>query len=338
MYGYIYRTINTKNGKKYVGQHKAEKFDENYKGSGKILKQAFKKYGFNNFKVELLQECETADDLDKAEEFWIAKYNAAKSEEYYNILKGGNKNSYIVTQETKDKISKATKGFVYVKKGKTTRRISKEEIDSYLQQGWQRGFYKRTSERRAISERVKKAFENPEVRYKCGTGTRGKVWIYKENERKIINPSELDSYLQQGWRRGVLLSEECKKKLEEAHKGKSMKEESKQKMIDGLHEYWNEDRRVQRKLKMSKLAKETDFKEKISKSTKEALSRKDIKQKMKEKAAKRWSNIEERKIQSERVKQTRWYTNGITPKKINLKDVDKYLNLGYKPGRQLWLS
>ena len=37
-----------------------------------------------------------------------------------------------------------------------------------------------------------------------------------------------------------------------------MKEESKQKMIDGLHEYWNEDRRVQRKLKMSKLQRQQE--------------------------------------------------------------------------------
>lgn len=109
-------------------------------------------------------------------------------------------------------------------------------------------------------------------------------------------------------------------------------------MIDSLRNIWSKDKRLEHSLKMSSIAKETDFKEKISNSTKEALSRKDIKQKMKEKATKRWSNIEERKIQSERVKQTRWYTNGITPKKINLKDVDKYLNLGYKPGRQLWLS
>ena len=96
-------------------------------------------------------------------------------------------------------------------------------------------------------------------------------------------------------------------------------------MIDSLRNIWSKDKRLEHSLKMSSIAKETDFKEKISKSTKEALSRKDIKQKMSNSAR-------------ERVKQTRWYTNGITPKKINLKDVDKYLNLGHKPGRQLWLS
>ncbi len=48
MYGYIYLTTNLINKKKYVGQHKSSKFDERYKGSGKLIKKAFKKYGKEN--------------------------------------------------------------------------------------------------------------------------------------------------------------------------------------------------------------------------------------------------------------------------------------------------
>ena len=45
MYGYVYETINLVNNKKYIGKRVKSKFDINYKGSGKILKQAFEKYG-----------------------------------------------------------------------------------------------------------------------------------------------------------------------------------------------------------------------------------------------------------------------------------------------------
>ena len=46
MFGYIYMTINTVNGKKYIGQHKSSEFEGNkYLDSGKILKQAIEKYG-----------------------------------------------------------------------------------------------------------------------------------------------------------------------------------------------------------------------------------------------------------------------------------------------------
>lgn len=45
MYGYVYKTTNIINGKMYIGQHKSEKFDESYKGSGVILTKALEKYG-----------------------------------------------------------------------------------------------------------------------------------------------------------------------------------------------------------------------------------------------------------------------------------------------------
>lgn len=46
MYGYIYKTTNLLNGKIYVGQHKAEKFEpDKYLGSGTIFLEALQKYG-----------------------------------------------------------------------------------------------------------------------------------------------------------------------------------------------------------------------------------------------------------------------------------------------------
>lgn len=59
MIGYVYLTTNLINGRKYIGMHKKTYFDENYKGSGKILRQAFDKYGWENFKCEVLEWCET---------------------------------------------------------------------------------------------------------------------------------------------------------------------------------------------------------------------------------------------------------------------------------------
>ena len=89
MYGYIYLTTNLINNRKYIGKHKSSHFDESYKGSGKILKQAFEKYGWENFKVELLEECNNEDDLNQSEIKWIAKFDATHSKEFYNIAYGG---------------------------------------------------------------------------------------------------------------------------------------------------------------------------------------------------------------------------------------------------------
>ena len=46
MFGYIYITTNLITNRKYIGQHRSKTFDFiNYKGSGKILRKAFKKEG-----------------------------------------------------------------------------------------------------------------------------------------------------------------------------------------------------------------------------------------------------------------------------------------------------
>ena len=88
MYGFIYLTTNKINGKKYIGMCKNthQKF---YLGSGKILKEAIKKYGKENFERVILQECETFEELSLAEERWIKEYNAVEDENFYNLTSGG---------------------------------------------------------------------------------------------------------------------------------------------------------------------------------------------------------------------------------------------------------
>jgi len=89
MYGYIYETTNLINGKKYIGQHKASRFDENYYGSGKILKQALLKEGKEHFKIKIIEECNSQLELNEKEIYYIKKFNAVSNNNYYNIGAGG---------------------------------------------------------------------------------------------------------------------------------------------------------------------------------------------------------------------------------------------------------
>jgi group I intron endonuclease len=78
----IYKTTNLINGKSYVGQQSTD--IKTYLGSGKILEFAIKKYGVENFKKEIIEECLTREELNKREIYWIKKLNPD-----YNLHPGG---------------------------------------------------------------------------------------------------------------------------------------------------------------------------------------------------------------------------------------------------------
>lgn len=90
MYGYVYKTTNLINNKIYIGQHKANKFEPNkYKGSGFLLKEAFKKYGEENFKCELLEWCVDLENLNIKEKYYINLFQSQDPLKGYNLTEGG---------------------------------------------------------------------------------------------------------------------------------------------------------------------------------------------------------------------------------------------------------
>lgn len=109
----IYLTTNLVNGKMYVG--KDSKNRSWYLGSGKYLKKAIKKYGKDNFKKEILQECNTLDELNKAELDWISRLDCKKDPNYYNMIDTLTPNRFgtKLTDQHKSKISKSHIGIVH---------------------------------------------------------------------------------------------------------------------------------------------------------------------------------------------------------------------------------
>jgi group I intron endonuclease len=87
MFGYIYLTTNLVNGRQYIGQHKGD-FDPSYLGSGVILRQAVKKYGRENFTVEVIEWCDDWQTLNEAERRYISSMD-----NLYNIHPGGTPDS-----------------------------------------------------------------------------------------------------------------------------------------------------------------------------------------------------------------------------------------------------
>ena len=87
-YYYIYRTINLINSKTYIGQHITQNLDDGYMGSGQILKRAFKKYGKENFKKEVLMFATNETELNFMEK-GLVTVDFINDNSNYNLKEGG---------------------------------------------------------------------------------------------------------------------------------------------------------------------------------------------------------------------------------------------------------
>jgi len=70
----------------YIGSHKGNAYDQ-YRGSGARFKQVYDYYGLTKFERVILEFVVEADDMKKAEQRWINKFNAVKSKIFLNAKK-----------------------------------------------------------------------------------------------------------------------------------------------------------------------------------------------------------------------------------------------------------
>lgn len=104
----IYQIKNTINNKVYIGQTQRT-IEKRYpygrwwnNNTNKPLLRALKKYGANNFKILILERCDSLDSLNEREIYWIKYYK--KLNLCYNLSDGGKGPlGFIASQETKEK-------------------------------------------------------------------------------------------------------------------------------------------------------------------------------------------------------------------------------------------
>lgn len=151
----IYRTTNLINGKWYIGKDEGSR--DYYLGSGKALTNAVRKYGKHNFKKEILEVCETREQLIEREKHWIAVTNAQTDKMSYNIAaggEGGDWTSWVSSEEAKAIYKKRGYHGDYLSAAIEWRKnLSSEELDS---------FYKKQAQKRCKGWYVSKV-EQPEI-------------------------------------------------------------------------------------------------------------------------------------------------------------------------------
>ena len=147
-YHYVYMTTNLINNKKYIGKRtcKCDIQSDKYLGSGKILKQAIVKYGIENFKKEILEICQSKNECNEAEKYWIQYFNAVDDDNFYNIATGGDggdtysglsEEELLRIKKIKSEKNSGENNPLYgtVHSDETRRKISKKVVEHYQKTG-----------------------------------------------------------------------------------------------------------------------------------------------------------------------------------------------------------
>lgn len=223
MEGYIYLTTNKINGKKYIGKKTSNKFlGTRYLGSGRYLMNAIKSYGKENFRVEILEEVDKRELLTERELFWIDKLNAVEDEEFYNQIResspgrDGIPNSWNTrnlqslrakqrckTEEGKLNLIKAAKAanLVEGRSDKISKTLKEKYKSGEMKPYWSGKTMEKEIREKMSKSRVGHSFSE-KTKSKISQANKGRKAIHKDKVVKMIKPSELNFYLQTGWKLG----------------------------------------------------------------------------------------------------------------------------------------
>jgi group I intron endonuclease len=180
---FIYITTNLVNRKQYIGSHNGEK-DDGYLGSGRpVFLNAIKKYGKENFRREILEECDPSMNL-LLETKYIKEYNTLVPNGYNISPTGGHGLRGKVSEETKEKIKRKQKG--------------KKKILYFIEK------YGENEGKKKYDIWVEK------IKFPMGNVP----WIKGKNHSKESNEKNRQSHL------GKINSKETRRKISESNKGK----------------------------------------------------------------------------------------------------------------------
>ena len=199
-YHFIYKTTNILNGKYYYGLHSTSNLDDGYLGSGRRLKYSLNKYGKENHKREIIEYCDTRKQVLTRENEIVNLNEIAKEDCMNLIVGGGNTYIYTPTDDIKRKISLSMVGKVRTKQHSNN--LSKSLSG------------------RKLSELHKENLKNNHV---------GRTGIphTEETKKKLSNV-----HLGKQYSLGHIQTNEHKKKIREANKGKTRSAETKRKMSE----------------------------------------------------------------------------------------------------------
>ena len=228
MLGYIYKITNLKNKKVYIGQHKKlnnslTELDKSYWASGIKINNALNKYGYENFIREILCWCDSQEELNTKEIFYIKEYNSTDDNIGYNIVEGGCAGNLVEgysEEELKAHYNKISKGNIKAWEDST---IRNKYIKSFSKRGedWKNKISKSLTGRKGtpMKEETKQKLREINLGNKYGLGNKSRTGqtFSKETLKKMSERAKQVKHTEE-WNEKVSLSLKGKPKSEEHKK------------------------------------------------------------------------------------------------------------------------
>jgi group I intron endonuclease len=182
---YIYKITNVINSKVYIGQAKIPKnrkyqhWKEGHKPNSKNhLYRSMSTYGVENFKFEIIEEC-NIDNVDDRERYWISYYESCDPDIGYNRETGGKRGKMkVFSEEEKKRIYQDPKRSEAIRQSLLGRPLSEDH-------------------KRAVSEGVSRYFETHEVKHseeaKRNMAAAQKIVGAKKTAKYAVDPSHSDA-------------------------------------------------------------------------------------------------------------------------------------------------
>jgi hypothetical protein len=213
MFYYLYQIRNLINDKIYVGVHKTKKLDDEYMGSGKILLQAYQKYGIENFKKDILEYFTNSTDMFNREKAIVTDEFLLR-EDTYNLRRGGQGgfdyiNNTMSIEERKAKSVIANKALSLKMKDPEYLKSFSEKM-SKARLGKFNGYspcqhteqhYRMLEKAKSIDAILKRKVTYEEIGHAQGEKNSqfGKIWI---TNGTVTHKVKKDSFIPYGWKKG----------------------------------------------------------------------------------------------------------------------------------------
>lgn len=206
---FIYKTIDTRNNNFYVGMHSTDNLNDGYIGSGTRLKHLIHKHGKDIFTLEILEFLPNRNSL-KIREQEIITQDFLLVEKCMNLQPGGSGGFKNEEHQLKCSQAAGIKHRERMLNDSEYRKKMTKMVSESNKKRLKKGTLKPIQESYSwVGKKHKPETIDKMKSSKQGQGIGinnsqfGTCWVTNETENKKIKKTELELYLNDGWRKGV---------------------------------------------------------------------------------------------------------------------------------------